>query len=116
MFKKNLILLFIFVILFIFPLVIHAAATPATPNIDVTAIMCRVIDLIWIIFIGVTVVMFAIAGILYLTARGEPSKVSQANKAVIWGVVGVSVGILAWSAYSFVYWFIYGGAGGGPIC
>ena len=89
--------------LLIFPIIAIAQ------GINVKAILDRATNLIlWPIFTGFVVIIFLWAGILYLTARGEPGKIQTANKAVIWGIVGVAVGILAYSAYNFVNWFIYG--------
>ena len=53
--------------------------------------------LISIIAGGFIIIMFVMAGFKYLTAQGDTSKVSEANKAVIWGLAGVAVIVLAWS-------------------
>jgi len=50
-----------------------------------------------LIFGGVAVICFLVAGVLFLTAQGEPEKVKTARAAFIWGVAGVIVGILAFS-------------------
>lgn len=52
---------------------------------------------LWIVFEAIAVVCFVIAGILFLTAQGEPEKLKTARAAFIWGVVGVVVGIVAYS-------------------
>jgi len=56
----------------------------------------------WLIFGAVAVICFVIAGILFLTAAGNPEKVQQARNAFLWGVAGVIVGILAYSIISIV--------------
>ena len=50
--------------------------------------------------------MVVFAGFKYLTARGEPSKIQEANKALIWALVGVAVGLLANSASGIVNWLL----------
>jgi len=55
-----------------------------------------------LIFGGVAVIMFVVAGVLFLSAQGEPEKLKQARAAVIWGVAGVIVGILAFSIIAVV--------------
>lgn len=55
-----------------------------------------------LIFGGVAVISFVIAGILFLTSNGEPEKIKQARAAVVWGVAGVIVGILAFSIIAIV--------------
>lgn len=47
---------------------------------------------------GFVIFMFVLAGFKYLTAQGEASKVLEANRAVTWGLAGVAVIVLAWSA------------------
>ena len=55
-----------------------------------------------LIFGGVAVIMFVVAGVLFLSAQGEPEKLKQARAAGIWGVAGVIVGILAFSIIAVV--------------
>jgi hypothetical protein len=55
-----------------------------------------------LIFGAVAVISFVIAGILFLTANGEPEKIKTARSAVIWGIAGVVVGILAFSIIAIV--------------
>jgi len=57
---------------------------------------------LWIVFGGIAVVMFVVAGILFLTAQGTPEKVQAARSAFIWGVAGVVVGIVAYSIVAIV--------------
>ena len=55
-------------------------------------IIDRFVDKIaWPIFLGLVVIMFIWAGILFLTAQGDPGKISAARKAVIWAVLVVAV-------------------------
>jgi len=55
-----------------------------------------------LIFGAVAVIAFIIAGILFLTSQGDAEKIKQARQAVIWGVVGVIVGILAFSIIAII--------------
>ncbi len=59
----------------------------------------------WIVRIGVTVtvVMFLWAAILFATAAGDPTKLSQAKKAVIWGLAG---GIIVFLS-QVMSWIVY---------
>lgn len=65
--------------------------------------MSNVIKMVmWPLFSGLVVIMFMYAGILYLTANGDPSRLTKAKSAVIWAVAGIAVGILAYSAQSLI--------------
>ena len=59
-------------------------------------------NLVWMLFGLIAVVSFLMAGILLLTAGGQPEKIQAARSAFIWGVAGVVVGILAFSILSIV--------------
>ena len=52
---------------------------------------------LWILFVAFAVIMFIIAGFLFLTANGDEAKIGVARNAVLWGVVGVVMGIVAFS-------------------
>ena len=57
---------------------------------------------VWVIFTGIVVVCFVIAGIILLTAQGDVEKIKSGRLAVIWGVAGVVVGILAYSILAII--------------
>lgn len=57
----------------------------------------NVISIVWYCAVALTVISFMVAGILFLTAHGEPDKLETARKAVLWGVVGVAVMIIGYS-------------------
>jgi len=59
------------------------------------------------VFGGIAVIMFLVAGILFLTAGGTPEKVQAARSAFIWGIAGVVVGIVAFSIVAIVSSFIH---------
>ena len=57
---------------------------------------------VWSIFAIVVFVAFAVAGILFLTAGGAPDKIATARQMAIYGVIGIIVGILAYSILEIV--------------
>jgi len=59
-----------------------------------------------LVFGAIAVICFVIAGILFLTAQGQPEKIKTARSAFIWGVGGVIVGIIAFSIIALVSGFI----------
>ena len=52
---------------------------------------------LWIAFGLIALIAFVTSGIYFLTAAGNPEKVVQARTAFLWGIVGVVVGIIAFS-------------------
>lgn len=53
--------------------------------------------IVWPILAGGTVVMLCYAGLLFITAEGDPEKIKRARAAVIWAIVGIIIGIVAYS-------------------
>lgn len=75
-------------------------------DINYTDIVDNVKTATWIIFTIIVVVCFVLAGILFLTAQGAPDKINTAKSAFIWGIVGVVVGIIAFTIVTLVTTFL----------
>ncbi len=104
--NKKLVTLFILTTLLVLPIV--AFASPLFPDlnqngdIDTTAVIYNVLLGIWPIFGAVAILMFIWAGFLFLTAQGDPTKISSAKKALMWGIIGTAVALLS----SSIPWII----------
>jgi|SRR3989338_1437783 len=70
---------------------------PTTYSGDLPVVISNIISLIWPVFAGFSVIMFIVAAFLFITAQGEPGKVSKAKDAVIYGSVGVVVALISFS-------------------
>lgn len=73
---------------------------PASDSITlerIVPIFEKILDIVWGIFVALSIAMFLWAGFLFLTAQGEAAQVGNARKAVIWGVVGLIVAFFAFS-------------------
>lgn len=57
---------------------------------------------LWVVFGLIALIAFVISGILFLTAAGNPEKIAQARTAFLWGIVGIVVGIVAFSIVSII--------------
>lgn len=97
---KKIVPIFSLIVLLALPMIVNAQ--PAF----IGNILTHTIDILFTIFDGLVIIMVAYAGILYVIARGDPSKVTTANKALIWACVGVAVGLLANFASGIVNWFL----------
>ncbi len=99
--NKKLAIAFSSIVLMTLPVVMLADINPGNPpnssNISVTEVVNDVLNFVWPLFIGFAVIMFIVAGFLFLTSQGDPTKVAGARQAVLWGAVGVVVGIIAFS-------------------
>jgi len=71
---------------------------PPTGSIgSVQTLVTKILTPVWEMFIGLAVIMIIVAGIFFLTSNGNPEKIAQARMALLWAVVGIVVGILAFS-------------------
>ena len=77
---------------------------------SIQGIVPAIVSSVWIIFAGLAIICFLFAGIMFLTSQGAPEKLTTARHAVLWGVVGVIVAILAYSAITLVQNALGGGA------
>ncbi len=95
--KKLASLFLLGVFLSLTPLSISAVNFPGLPPGDflTTDIITNIFNFVWYIFSGFAVIMFIVAGFLFLTAQGNPEKVSLARKMLIYGGVGVAVALLS---------------------
>lgn len=100
--KKNLIALSLIGLILASPVLAQVAPPVPTKTITLSGFYVSLARAIWIVFALIALVCFIIAGILFLTAGGDPEKVATARGAFVWGVAGVIVGILAYSIISFV--------------
>ncbi len=78
------------------------AAPPINNSLTLCSLVTAIENLVWIIFGLIAVISFVIAGVLFLTAGGNPEKVAQARTAFLWGAAGVVVGIIAFSIIAII--------------
>lgn len=79
-----------------------AFAQPSVTIGSIQQLVSAIESLMWIIFGGIAVIMFVVAGILFLTSGGQAEKIQTARSAFLWGVAGVVVGIMAYSIVAIV--------------
>lgn len=95
----------IVVSLILLSILIAPALASAQPRVTINS-LDQLIEAIkrpiWAVFGLLALICFIVAGILFLTSAGDPDKIKLARTALIWGVVGVVVGILAFSIVSII--------------
>ena len=103
MFTKQKILFLILLGFLLFPAVSLAfGELPLATGPTITGLIINVVNVVWMVFAALAIIMFIYAGILFLTAQGAPDKITQAKQAALWGVVGVVVMILAFSIFTIL--------------
>ncbi|MCX6724284.1 MAG: hypothetical protein NT155_03905 [Candidatus Staskawiczbacteria bacterium] len=104
--NKKISFLILLAVVLVVPVIASAQLHSYGPAISYMYIVDQLMGAMWIIFSAIAVVCFIIAGILFLTANGHPEKLQSARSALIWGVVGVIIGIISYSIVSIVGSFI----------
>jgi len=95
--NKNLFLGVLAAVLLIMPAVSAAAVT------NIQSLMATIAgSVLWSVFGAIVVVCFVYAGILFLSASGDATKLAAARSSFLWGVVGVVVGIIAYSIINVI--------------
>ena len=70
-------------------------------------VLNKFVDVVaWPVFVTIVVVAFIYIAFLFITSKGEPGKIDQARKALIWGIIGVGVGVLAFSIQKTITTFL----------
>lgn len=92
MFKRA--LLFILLSALVLPSVAFGAVD------SIQSLSIAIARVVWIVFTVIAVICFVIAGVMFLTAQGDPGKLKLARDAFLWGLAGVAVGIVAFSIIS----------------
>ena len=103
--KMNRKFITLLVVMFLFvPVVIGAITIPDKPagGLDINGIIDSILGFVWKLFAAFSVVAFMISAFLFLTAQGEPSKLTIARTSLIWGIVGMIVALAAFSVPSIV--------------
>ena len=67
------------------------------PGLSINDLIDIIFSIIWPVVVAFAIIMFILAAFMFFSAQGDPEKVLQARNAVIWGVVGMVVALLAFS-------------------
>lgn len=76
---------------FILPVITYAALQNPTGFKSLEQVVLAVVNVVQILLIMATVLYLLYAGLMFVTARGEPSKITAARDALLWGMVGAAL-------------------------
>ena len=98
----SLFLLSVFLLVPVAALAVEGFDAGARPGLNLGAggqwlngIITTIISFLWVLFIAFAIIMFLVAGFQFLVAQGEPEGVKKAQKSLLWGAIGIFVGIVA---------------------
>jgi uncharacterized BrkB/YihY/UPF0761 family membrane protein len=73
------------------PYVTHAKITSPLANQSLEGVVLIVVNVVQILLIMATVLYLLYAGLMFVTAQGEPGKITKARNALLWGMVGAAL-------------------------
>lgn len=76
---------------FLTPLLVSAAVPNPTGFKDLGQVVSAVVNIVQVLLIMATTLYLLYAGLMFVTARGEPSKITAARDALLWGMVGAAL-------------------------
>lgn len=100
-FKINLLLAVLLFAVLLFPLSASA--------LTITGIVVNIGVVIGNVAVAIIIIFWIITGLLFLSAQGDPTKLTTARKALIAAIAGTAIAILAASASSIISSAISGG-------
>lgn len=71
-------------------------------------IIQRIVNIVGGLFFAVAVLFIFYAAYLYLTAAGDPEKLTKAKNQLIYSIVAIAIGLIAFSVTTIVERFISG--------
>src|SRR3989344_9697025 len=75
---------------------------------DILRILDRIINIAGGLFFAVAVLFIFFAAYLYLTAAGDPEKLTKAKNQLIYSIIAIAIGLIAFSVTTIVERFISG--------
>ena len=93
-FKKSLVFIALLLAVLVFP----SFASAQT----ITSIVINLAKIVSYVSTFIAISFWIITGILFLTAQGDPSKLTKAKLALIGAIIGTAVGILAVAAPAII--------------
>lgn len=70
--------------------------------VTIDSIFASIAQKVWLVALSIIVICWIITGILFLTALGDPSKLSTAKTALFMAIAGTIIVVLAYSAISII--------------
>ena len=89
--KKIHTILYIGGVIVITPFFAAAAIQSPTDLTDLGSVIAAVVNIVQVLLIMATTLYLLYAGLMFVTARGEPSKITAARDALLWGMVGAAL-------------------------
>lgn len=88
----------------VFPVVALAAAytSPLPTSVELLDMIAQIANYLFWILLAISIVFIVYAGILFVTASGNPDQVEKARHIILYAVIGIIVAMLAYGIRTFL--------------
>ena len=69
---------------------------------SINTFLGKIFDILWPIVFAAIIILFVVAGFLFLTAKGDVEQIEKARQAAIWGAIGTAVIVIGFSIVNLV--------------
>ncbi len=83
------------------------------PTVPVATVLKRLADILFYILVGLALLFVVWGGIAFVAASGDPNKIENAKRIVIFALIGIGVGAVAFGIVNLIYSYLTGAGGGG---
>ena len=90
------------IVAFLFAPLAVLAEEVVPANLDVMAVLERIVNYLFSILLVIAAIFIVKAGITFVTAGGDPGKVETARNEVMYALIGVAVAILSRGLVAFL--------------
>jgi len=107
---KKVTLILVLAGLLILPMICLAQVRKA-PTVDVMQILDRIVDWLFTILLIIAVIWLILAAYYFVTAQGDPDRISKARNMVLYALIGVLVAFAARGLVLLIERIVGGGGG-----
>ena len=86
----------------IYHTIVAVIDTNSLPKPDTTQTIQNITNIVFALIGSLALLIIVLAGLRYITARGDPNGVSQARQAILYAVIGLIVAVAAYAIVTFV--------------
>jgi len=100
--------LFLILLILFLPFFVQATDILTLPTIPIARVMRRLGDVLFYILVLLAFVFVLWGGINFVTASGDPNKIETAKKMVIFSLIGIVIGAVAFGIVNLIYSYLAG--------
>ena len=99
---------FVFLLVIFLPFFAFSQTVHTLPSLNIEVVAKRLADILFYLLVLLSVIFVIIGGITIATSSGDPNRVELGKKIIVFSLVGLIVGALAFGIVNLFYGYIAG--------